>query len=74
MRVTKTRLANLFAALSFELGWSTGPVYVEGKAQIGATFLEHDSIAGWSIGRIMNSGGAKVLSRSRALPAKWTNG
>ncbi len=65
-RISKGDLARRFKALAEELGWDhMGPAYEpreDGKgsrARIGHTFLEHNSVYGWSINRLVNEGGGE---------------
>ncbi len=66
MRTNYRRLLpTLFAQLATALKWNAGPAYIEGRPQIGATFLARDSVYGWSIGRIVNAtGGESRLKES----------
>jgi hypothetical protein len=83
MRITKARLANRFTTAAKLMGWDTGPTYelnADGKgyrAMIGRTFLEHNSVYGWSVNQICNDAGGETRlkeSCSAAAMDEWLGG
>jgi hypothetical protein len=55
-RITNRELNHRAWLIFNDIGLDTGPVYVNGKARIGATYLAK-SASGWSIEQITNEGG-----------------
>jgi hypothetical protein len=69
-RITRKRLQARFETLASLMGWDhKGPAYIfradtpEGgtgsKAKVGYHFLEHNSVYGYSINRMVNEGGGE---------------
>jgi hypothetical protein len=67
VRITATRLQNRFQTLATMMGWNISPAKswdaLPGggmRAHVGFTYLEHNSVYGWSIKRIVNEDGGET--------------
>lgn len=83
-RIPKTLLSRRFELLAKEMGWDyIGPGWIpreDGKgsrAKVGHTFLEHNSVYGWSINQMVNEGGGERRIRESCSAAEmfaWLEG
>lgn len=78
MRTTKAMLTNRFQQLAELLDWDIATKrWDDDKARIGSVSLEHNSVYGWNINKIVNEAGAESRikeSCSTAEMYEWLSG
>jgi hypothetical protein len=57
-RLSRKYLEGRFKRVHAAMGWPKGPVWKDGKAQVGAVFLQKGP-CGWHVTQIVNEGGAE---------------